>query len=328
MAEEIVPSNAEDVPVGGGETTGAERTTSRRHLFTIGAAAVAGAAAAELLSAPAADAATGGNMLIGNSNSVTTASDVTGLTGAFSLIDGGGGSSRSALLADQTNVSTNVRYGIQGISHGGYPTNPPALGAGVQGQGLNGAPGLMGVAGAGGPQLYLEPSSTTSPGVFYPGAGYFMVVADGDLYYRDAVQWNAVRSVIPLATPVRIINTTNGTGGITGPLTPSATVHTSSVLAGTHGIPSNAVGMVGNFAISGVNGALLNGYGVATIFPAGVSTPSTANINAGSGCFAISNTVTVAFGTGGNAGKVAIVWNGGGPVPKAHAFFDVSAYIV
>ena len=89
-----------------------------------------------------------------------------------------------------------------------------------------------------------------------------------------------------------------------------------------------AAGLVGNFAISGVNGALLNGFGVATIFPAGEATPPTANINAGANCYAISNLVTVGLGTGADAGKVSIVWGGGGAVPDAHAFLDVTAYIL
>ena len=77
-----------------------------------------------------------------------------------------------------------------------------------------------------------------------------------------------------------------------------------------------------------MGGALLNGYGVMTIFPAGEAAPATANINAGAGCFALSNTVTVGLGTGANAGKVSIVWNGGGPVPNAQAYLDVIAYII
>jgi len=109
---------------------------------------------------------------------------------------------------------------------------------------------------------------------------------------------------------------------------PGATVHTSSVLTGANGIPDGAVGIVANLAVSGVGGALLNGFGVMTIFPAGVATPATANINAGAGSFAESNAVTVAFGTGANAGKVSIVWNGGGAVPNAQAYLDVIAYLL
>jgi hypothetical protein len=73
---------------------------------------------------------------------------------------------------------------------------------------------------------------------------------------------------------------------------------------------------------------LLNGAGVATIFPAGVSTPLTANINAGAGCFAISNTVTVALGQGSSLGKLSIVWAGGGGPPHINAYFDVAGYIL
>ena len=46
------------------------------------------------------------------------------------------------------------------------------------------------------------------------------------------------------------------------------------------------------------------------------------------GCFAISNAVSVSFGAGGSAGKVSIVWDGGGPVPNAQAFLDVTGYIL
>jgi hypothetical protein len=160
-------------------------------------------------------------------------------------------------------------------------------------------------------------------------SGFELVRDDtGGMWSSDNTgAFHPVLSVVPLPAPVRVINTTDGTGGITGPLTPSSTPHISGVLTGPTGIPANAVGLVGNLAISGVGGALLNGFGVATIFAAGIATPPTANINAGSGCFAISNTVTVAFGTGVDAGKVSIVWNGGGPVPSAQAFLDVIGYL-
>jgi len=128
--------------------------------------------------------------------------------------------------------------------------------------------------------------------------------------------------------PVRVIDTINGTGGITGPLVPGTTVHTSSAIAGTQGIPALATGIVGNFAISGFGGALLNGYGVATVYPAGASLPATATINAGAGCFATSNAFSVGFGAGGSLGKVSIVWGGGGPVPHAQAFLDVTGYVL
>jgi hypothetical protein len=160
--------------------------------------------------------------------------------------------------------------------------------------------------------------------------GEFYVDFNGTLFYcYDTDTWVALTNgTFPIA-PVRVINTVNGTGGISGPLVPGATVHTSSAIAGSHGIPAAAVGVVGNLAISGVGGALLNGVGFATLFPAGEPTPATANINAGAGCFAISNAVTVGLVAGGaNAGKLSLVWAGGGPVPQAEAYFDVTGYIL
>ena len=142
-------------------------------------------------------------------------------------------------------------------------------------------------------------------------------------------EWVALTNGTFPIPPVRVINTADGTGGITGPLVPGSRCTPRSAIAGTHGIPAAAVGVVGNLAISGVNGALLNGVGFATLFPAGEATPATANINAGAGCFAISNAVTVGLGSGGsNAGKLSLVWSGGGPVPHAEAYFDVTGYIL
>ncbi len=156
------------------------------------------------------------------------------------------------------------------------------------------------------------------------GALFYCYAGDG-----TTSEWVALTNGTFPIPPVRVIDTATGTGGITGPLVPGSTVHTSSAIAGTHGIPAAAVGVVGNLAISGVSGALLNGVGFATLFPAGEATPATANINAGAGCFAISNAVTVGLGSGGsNAGKLSLVWSGGGPVPHAEAYFDVTGYIL
>jgi hypothetical protein len=184
-----------------------------------------------------------------------------------------------------------------------------------------------------GPSLAIVPfGSTTLPTSASPGQ--FIVLSDGSLWYcATADEWTALGSgssppSVVTIDPVRVINTTNGTGGITGPLSPGSTVHTSTAIAGTNGIPADATGILANFAISGVGGATLNGFGVATIFPAGTATPATANINAGAGCFAISNAVSVSLGTGGSAGKVSIVWGGGGAVPEIHAFLDVTGYIL
>ncbi len=219
---------------------------------------------------------------------------------------------------DQSDQSTS--YGVFGSS---------AKGIGVIGRATAG--GVVGIQAANtvGPSLQLVPSaSPLLPSTSQPGQ--FIVLSDNSLHYAYGPnEWVALTNGTFPIPPVRVINTADGTGGITGPLVPGSTVHTSVTIAGSHGIPAAAIGVVGNLAISGVGGALLNGAGFATLFAAGEVTPATANINAGAGCFAISNAVTVGLGVGGsNAGKLSLVWSGGGPVPHAEAYFDVTGYIL
>src|SRR6185437_5809136 len=97
---------------------GAGATTSRRHLFAMGAAAVAGATIADALISGTADAATGGNMVIGAANTVTSASDTTSLTGAFSVTDSEAGiPNRVAITGTQSATSTVPHFGVQGVTH-------------------------------------------------------------------------------------------------------------------------------------------------------------------------------------------------------------------
>ena len=268
------------------------------------------------------------------------ASSLPAITAEVSGASGGG---IQSILDDATNISASIYAQTSGIG--------PSVEA-VNANTGNGQPSVAAVTHGTGPAVYgqstsgygaeldggvapllLTPASVAGP----PTTGAHVL---GELYvdstgvlYRCAAAgtpgtWVPQYSTVPLPSPVRVLATPSGTGGISGPLVPGATVHTSSVLTGANGIPAGAVGIVANLAVSGVGGALLNGFGVMTIFPAGTATPATANINAGAGCFALSNTVTVAFGTGANAGKVSIVWNGGGAVPNAQAYLDVTAYIL
>ena len=261
--------------------------------------------------------------VLGKSTDTTSG---TGVHGASSGTSGVGvsGSAPSASTQISFGIQGTGTVGVQGASNG--VDTPTSIG--VQGIASGVGPALHGVNTTG-PSLNLTPiGSSTLPTVAHPGD--FIVLSNGSVHYSYAANnWVQLNNgIVTLPAPVRIIDTVHSVGGITGPLSPGTTVHTTSVLTGAHGIPAQALGLIGNFAISGVSGALLNGLGVATIYPAGVPTPVTANINAGAGCFAISNTVTVAFGAGSNAGKLSIVWGGGGAVPKAQAFFDVTGYIL
>jgi len=312
-----------------------EEPTSRRRLFKMGAvgvAAVGAAAVANAVTASPVDAATGGSMLIGEINAASSDADLTSLTsgaGFLSIVPSSNIAveGRASLATPgAVGVKGTGVVGVQGVTSGSG--TPLTQGPGVLGVGNSTGVGVQAQNPSNGASLLLEPIAND----VLPTAsaiGQFIVLGNGSLHYSYAPnQWVPLTNGIVPITPVRVIDTVSGVGGIVGPLAAGGAVHTSSAIAGTHGIPAEAIGVVGNFAISGVSGALLNGFGVATIFPAGAPTPATANINAGAGCFAISNSATVGFGSGANAGKLAIVWNGGGAVPNAEAFFDVSGYIL
>jgi hypothetical protein len=178
------------------------------------------------------------------------------------------------------------------------------------------------------------PPSYTSVGA--PDSFELVRDQNGVLWSSDVTgAFHPINSVVPLPAPVRVIDTKTslGVAGPNGIATGGGTaggapVHTSSVLSGINGIPSQALGLVGNLAIAVHGGGTLNGDGVIALFPAGAATPGTANINAGAGCFAISNAVTVAFGTGSDAGKIAFVWYGGGGVQTIDVYYDVTAYLI
>ena len=118
--------------------------------------------------------------------------------------------------------------------------------------------------------------------------------------------------------PARIIDTRNGTGGVTGPLAANSTTTWAS-FTGTNGLPSDAVGIIGNITAIGFSGA-----GFATIFPAGVGTPGVSSLNFGGTQYAFSNAITVGFGTGANTGQISVFISNNVPT---HIVVDVFAYI-
>ena len=127
--------------------------------------------------------------------------------------------------------------------------------------------------------------------------------------------------------PARIIDTRSSTGtagsGLAAnqPLQPGVT-YTFGPFTSTNGLPSDAIGIVGNLTAVGYTGA-----GYVTLFPAGVAVPGTSSLNCGPP-FASSgwaNAFTVGFGTGVNAGKISIRLSNNGIT--CHAIVDVTAYL-
>jgi len=119
--------------------------------------------------------------------------------------------------------------------------------------------------------------------------------------------------------PARIIDTRNGTGGATGARAANSTT-TWGPFPGTNGIPSDALGIVGNVTVTG-----FTGQGFLAVFPAGAAfnpntSPSTMNYSTN---WAWANAFTVGFGVGSNAGKISIYTG----FIATHVIVDVVAYI-
>ena len=299
-----------------------ERNGRRDLLKAAGAAALGATFAGLAVGASPAGAANGDPMTVGGTMTGTslTTLNVTGANAFFVTTDNG-----QAVLGTNTdsgNPPNPLRAGVTGSSE--------FRGVGVSGSSNQGY-GLVGVGGLA--PLRLSPAA--SAGAPTTGAHLLgeLYVDSVGVFYRCTVAgtpgtWVPQYSVVPLSAPVRVLNTTNGTGGLTGPFSPNGATHTTAVLTGGGtGIPANAVGVVANLAISG-NGAILNGDGFLTLFPAGTANPGTASLNAGGGAFATSNGVTIAIGTGANAGQLSFSWQGGGSPLSCQVFLDVTAFIL
>jgi hypothetical protein len=81
------------------------------------------------------------------------------------------------------------------------------------------------------------------------------------------------------------------------------------------GVPSNALGMVGNLAVDQTEGA-----GFVIAYPAGTATPATSNINWFSANQIVANSATIRLGT---AGMISLTAS-----QRTHIIVDVAGYIL
>jgi hypothetical protein len=132
--------------------------------------------------------------------------------------------------------------------------------------------------------------------------------------------WRRLNSVIPI-TPVRLVDTRDGTGG--GWTTPFGSGE-SRTFGPFPGIPSDAVGLIGNLTAAGFTGG-----GYVSIFPtspAGWPGHSNLNFAAGFDQTGWANFFTVGLGTGtGNIGKITVRLSSNGI--QSHVIIDAFAYI-
>jgi hypothetical protein len=137
---------------------------------------------------------------------------------------------------------------------------------------------------------------------FYNNSGSVDLVADLAGYYTDTAGGSAFTSI----GPVRVLDTRNGTGGISSPVGPGGTI--SLQVDGVDGVPASGVTAV-VLNVTAV-GPTTSGY--LTVFPNGETQPTVSNLNFTAG-EVIPNLVTVPVGADGKidfynfAGSVNIV---------------------
>ena len=145
----------------------------------------------------------------------------------------------------------------------------------------------------------------------YNSGGLTHVIVDVVGWFTDASVAGTTGMFISLP-PTRVLDTRNGTGGITGLRLAGSTVDVQ--IAGQGGVPPTGVSAVVLNAID-VGAA---GGGWLTIFPAGTARPLVADLNYASG-ETRANLVVVKLGTGG---KVSLFTSA-----TSHIVFDVAGYI-
>ncbi|HEY2167204.1 MAG TPA: S8 family serine peptidase, partial [Jatrophihabitantaceae bacterium] len=103
---------------------------------------------------------------------------------------------------------------------------------------------------------------------------------------------------VPLASPVRIVDTRNGNGGRKASLT--AGLVDSIYAGGLDGVPYSATAVV-----TGVTAVDHSGSTFLTAYPAGITRPNTSTVNVTANRI-VPNGATVGFGTGSSANRLAV----------------------
>ncbi len=167
-------------------------------------------------------------------------------------------------------------------------------------------------------------NGTATSGAFtpaLPGTYRFVATYDGNVNYATAVGICGVagETVVVVSagrytplTPARILDTRDGTGGVTGPIGSGSTAIVQ--VAGRGGVPASGAAAV---ALN-VTATQPTADGFLTIYPSGTARPVASNLNFSPGK-TVPNMVVVKLGTGG----AVDVFNSAG---TTHVLFDVAGW--
>ena len=148
---------------------------------------------------------------------------------------------------------------------------------------------------------YAAPAPGPTAQVIFDVTGYFTPDTSGATYHG--------------VTPTRILDTRDGTGGLSGPF--GNQVSRTFTVAGAGPVPANAIAVTGNVSVTGQTNA-----GFLAVGPIATNSPSTSTLNFPAGDDR-ANAVTVALGAGGT---LSITYAAGPPAATAQVLFDVTGY--
>jgi hypothetical protein len=157
---------------------------------------------------------------------------------------------------------------------------------------------------AGGTTYYWRVSVLDAAGNVLNTSGYWTFTAGIESTY------------VPL-TPARILDTRDGTGGLSGPF--RSHVARTFQVTGHGGVPTGATAVTGNLTVT-----LQTSYGYLYLGPVAMNNPTSSTLNFPLGDNR-ANAVTVALGTGGT---LSITYVGLFSSATAHAIFDVTGYFM
>ena len=322
---------------------------SRRGFLRMGLAAAAGAVGWTAANALPASAATGGNFILGQANLAANPTTLQGQTSTpvptlavedqnFSQANlttalGHFTEAFSAPLQG-LGAQTGVIEGIDAWAQGAQAFAVYGFtdaGTGVTGESLTGIGLYARTTG----RIRQDPQGAAGLPGYSPNLMEQVRDASGVLWiHNSSGTWrrvNTLRTDAPDASgpfkPVRLADTRNGTGGVTGPVAGGSTkVFTIAPSgAGASAIPADAIAIVGNLTAVGWNQS-----GWLTIFPAGVAynpnaDPSTMNFSGGA--YAWANSFVVGLGTGATWGGRVAVYVGTLGAGSTNFILDITGYI-